>query len=52
MSSHFASENHGLAHVLEAHAAVHVHVFNFEKILNLIKMIAVVVNVAWSTASQ
>ena len=31
MSSHFASENHGLAHALElkAHAAVLVHVFNF-----------------------
>ena len=29
MSSHFASENRGLAPVLEAHAAVHVHVLDF-----------------------
>ena len=29
MSSYFASENHGLAHELKAHAAVLVHVFNF-----------------------
>ena len=38
MSSYFASENHGLAHELKAHAAELVHVFNLDLICKYFKI--------------